>query len=183
MVLGIALLVLGFLLILVGIIGSVAPILPGPPIAWIGLLVGFFSKFVQIPIWILVFCAILMIGVTVADNIFPSIMTKKSGGTKAGSIGATVGLIAGFFLGIAGILLGPFVGAFVFEFFADRKNVKRAFKSALGAFLGFLLGTGIKLLCGVVFLWILIHSTDFASIKNQNKMPESQTIQSEVLEK
>ncbi len=154
---GIVLLVVAFVLILAGIIGSVAPGLPGPPIGWAGLLVGSFSSFAHVHILILILTALVMIFVTVADNIFPSIMTKKRGGTKAGALGATVGLIVGFFIGsIPGILLGPFLGALVFELIADSSDFKRALSSAKGAFLGFLLGTGMKLMTVLIFLWILI---------------------------
>ncbi len=175
--LGIALIILAFILIIAGIIGSVMPALPGPPIAWGGLLVSYFSPLSHIHPLVLVLSALVMIFVTVADNIFPSVMTKKRGGTKAGSIGATVGLIVGFFLGsIPGVLLGPFLGALIFELFASPSDFRRAFTSAKGAFLGFLLGTGMKLMTVLIFLWILIIAlvpfrgkTEQSKIENAEK--------------
>lgn len=152
------LLTIGFVLLLVGLIGAFLPVLPGPPIAWGGLLVAFFSSSVTLHISTLVITAILMIVVTIADYVFPPMMTKKSGGTKAGSWGATIGLIVGFFLPlpIIGLILCPFFGAFIFELVQNPKDSKKAFDSAWGAFLGFLLGTGIKAIIVSCFIWILI---------------------------
>lgn len=156
---GVGLLVLAFVLIGLGIVGSVVPALPGPPIAWAGLLVGSFSAFSNVHPAILVLTAAATLFVTVADYIFPSMMTKKGGGTKAGSWGANVGLVVGCVLGsIPGVLLGPFLGALAFELIADSSDFQRALRSAKGAFVGFLLGTGMKLMLVLTLAWVLILS-------------------------
>ena len=100
--------ILAGVLLLVGLIGTVLPVLPGPPIAWAGLLAAHFSNYSQIEIWILIATGIAAIFVTVMDNIFPSIMTKKAGGSKAATWGCTIGLVAAFFLGPIFILIAPF---------------------------------------------------------------------------
>ena len=91
--------ILAGVLLLVGLIGTVLPVLPGPPIAWAGLLAAHFSSYSQIEIWILIATGIAAVFVTVIDNIFPSVMTKKAGGSKAATLGCTIGLIVSFFLG------------------------------------------------------------------------------------
>ena len=96
--------------------------------------------------------------VSVLDNLIPIYLTRKTGGSKAGSWGATIGLIVGIFVGPWGIVLGPFVGALVGELIHDNRDMQRAFKSAGGAFLGFLLGTGLKLLVCGFLIWIYIES-------------------------
>ena len=102
--------ILAGILLLVGLVGTVLPVLPGPPIAWAGLLAAHFSNYSQIEIWILIATGIAAALVTVMDNIFPSVMTKKAGGSKAATWGCTIGLVVAFFLGPLFILIAPFVG-------------------------------------------------------------------------
>ena len=150
--------ILAGVLLLVGLVGTVLPVLPGPPIAWAGLLAAHFSSYSQIEIWILIATGIAAVFVTVIDNIFPSLMTKKAGGSKAATWGCTIGLMAAFFLGPIFILIGPFVGAFVGEMIHASSDSKRALKAAFGAFKGFLLGTGLKIITVMCFIWLFLWS-------------------------
>ena len=150
--------ILACLLLFIGLIGTVLPVLPGPPIAWVGLLSAHFSVYSKIDIWILVITAIAAIFVSVIDNIFPSLMTKKAGGSKAATWGCTIGLIVSFFLGPVFILIAPFVGALIGELLYDSTDKKKALKAAFGAFKGFLLGTGMKIITVMIFIWIFVWS-------------------------
>lgn len=150
--------ILAGILLLAGLIGTVLPVLPGPPIAWAGLLAAHFSSYSQIEIWILIATGIAAVFVTVIDNIFPSVMTKKAGGSKAATLGCTIGLIVSFFLGPIFILIAPFAGAFIGEMIHDSSDAKRAVKAAFGAFKGFLLGTGLKIICVMCFIWLFLWS-------------------------
>lgn len=143
---------------LTGLIGCIVPIIPGVPLAWIGLLLAYFSAKAELSMTVVIICLGAAIIVSVLDNFAPIILTKKSGGSKAGTWGATLGLIAGIFLGPAGIILGPFAGAFIGELIHDRSNTQRAFKAALAAFAGFLLGTGMKLISVGFFIWIFVRA-------------------------
>ncbi|WP_407426346.1 DUF456 domain-containing protein [Treponema sp.] len=149
----------GFLLFL-GFIGTFLPVLPGPPLAWAGLLAAHFSTYSQISVMTLVITGIFALLVTIADNIFPSIMTKQAGGSKAGVWGSTIGLLFGVLFAptVILIILGPFIGAFIGEMIHDSSDTNKAFKAALGAFKGFMLGTGIKMICVAVFIWIFVIS-------------------------
>ncbi len=150
--------ILGAICLLIGTVGCVLPVLPGVILAWCGLLSAHFSHYCDIPTMLLVITGVATVGISVLDNLIPIYLTKKTGGSKAGAWGATIGLIAGIFVGPWGIVLGPFAGALAGELIHDHKNMGRALKSAGGAFLGFLLGTGLKLvLCGF-FIWIFIES-------------------------
>ena len=150
--------ILAGVLLLAGLVGTVLPVLPGPPIAWAGLLAAHFSSYSQIEIWILIATGIAAVFVTVIDNIFPSVMTKKAGGSKAATLGCTIGLIVSFFLGPIFILFVPFAGAFIGEMIHDSSDAKRALKAAFGAFKGFLLGTGLKIICVMCFIWLFLWS-------------------------
>ena len=85
-------------------------------------------------------------------------MTNKIGGSKAATIGSTIGLIIGLFLGPFGIIAGPFLGALVGEMLHSRGDFATSIKSAWGSFLGFLLGTGMKMIAVGFFIWIFIRS-------------------------
>ena len=120
------LVVLAFLFLLVGLIGSVVPALPGPPLSFIGLLLLQWSGYGNFsPAFLWVWGAIT-VAVTIIDNILPAWMTKKFGGSRAAVIGSVLGLIAGmFFFAPIGLLVGPFLGAFAGELINIRIQAKR----------------------------------------------------------
>lgn len=147
--------ILGFIFIIVGLLGSFLPVLPGPPIAFIGLLLLHFwggSSFSNALLWSYGLLSVLLI---VLDYYLPLWTTKKFGGSKAGQWGATIGVLIGIFAGPWGIVLGPLIGAYIGELVSGRKN-KDAWQSAKGAFLGFVLGTGLKIMLVGAMLWSAI---------------------------
>jgi len=155
----IALFIIGFLFILVGIIGSFLPILPGPPLSWVGLLLLFLTKPVVDDWWYLGILGGVALLVFALDYIIPAMGTKKFGGTKAGMIGTTLGLIVGILAPIPfGIIIGPFVGAFLGELSNNADN-KKALKAAFGSFLGFLTGAFMKFVVAMIFLGIFFKTT------------------------
>jgi Uncharacterized protein conserved in bacteria len=142
--------IMGGLCILAGFVGCIAPVLPGPPLAFIGLFLFYWSDYSHFEWPVLLVLGIIMVIVTVLDYFLPIVMTKKMGGTKYGVWGATLGMLIGLFFGLPGIILGPFLGALAGELIAGVEN-KKAVKAALGSFIGFISGTGIKLVvCGVI---------------------------------
>ena len=144
--------ILGFILVFAGLLGSFLPVLPGPPISFIGLLVIQFLGGYSFSNELLIFYAISAVAIFLLDYLLPVWTTKKFGGTKAGQWGATIGVLLGLFAGPWGIILGPFIGAYLGELLAGRKN-QDAWRSAQGAFLGFLLGTGLKIMLVGAMLW------------------------------
>ncbi len=158
MVLSIILCILAGILLLLGFLGTFVPVLPGAPLAWGGLLLAYFSAYNEISILCLIITAVVAVAVSVLDNILPVYMTNRTGGSKAATIGSTIGLIAGFFLGPAGIIAGPFLGALAGELIHSDGNFAASLKSAWGAFLGFLLGTGLKMIAVGFFIWIFVKS-------------------------
>ncbi|MCR4565260.1 MAG: DUF456 domain-containing protein [Bacteroidales bacterium] len=139
---------------LLGIIGSVVPALPGPPLSWLGLLLLYLGDGCPTKL-LLIWLGITLI-VTVLDYLMPMWTTKLAGGHKEASWGAVIGLFVGIFLTPIGMLAGSLLGAFIGEFLFARNDVEKSVKAALGAFLSFVLGTGIKLIaCGMMFYYIL----------------------------
>ncbi len=138
------LLIPGFILILIGLIGCIIPIIPGPPISYAGLLMMHLTKAVHYEQKFLLLWAGLVIGVTILDYFTPIWGTKKFGGTKRGTWGATLGLLIGLvFFPPIGIIIGPFAGAVIGEL-THSEDMKKALRSGMGSLLGFLLGTGLK---------------------------------------
>lgn len=155
----ITLLVIGFILCLVGVIGSFLPILPGPPISWVGLLLLHLTAAVTDNWLLLGITGGIAIIVFALDYIIPAIGTKKFGGTRSGMIGTTLGLIVGILAPIPfGIIIGPFVGAFLGEL-SNKADNKTALRAAFGSFLGFLTGAFMKFVVTMIFLGIFIKTT------------------------
>lgn len=152
----IALLVIGFLLMLLGILGSFLPVLPGPPISWVGLLLLHLTKAVPEDWWFLGVTAVVALTIAALDYIIPVIGTKKFGGTRAGMIGTTIGLVIGLLAPIpGGIIIGPFVGAFIGEL-SNKADNKTALKAAFGSFLGFLTGAFMKFVVAIIFIGLFL---------------------------
>ena len=151
------LLFLGFLFILLGIIGSFLPILPGPITGWIGLLILHLTSIITMNWTFLGITLAIAIVIWGIDYVIPALGTKKFGGTKYGVWGSVIGLILGLiFLGPFGVIIGPFVGAFIGEIIYDSKDGKRALKAAFGSFVGFMLSTGLKFIISLIFAWLYI---------------------------
>lgn len=140
------LIIVGAILLVVGIAGCVLPVLPGVPLAYVGLLALHLTDRVQFSWQFLVIWLIVTIAVQVLDTFIPVWGTKQMGGSKAGTWGATIGLVIGMFAGIWGIILGPFLGAVVGELIAG-KQTGTALKAGFGSFVGLLTGTVLKLVC------------------------------------
>ncbi|WP_163408967.1 DUF456 domain-containing protein [Flavobacterium ajazii] len=155
---------LGFVCMIVGILGSFLPILPGLSSCWVGLLLLYLTKAVENNYWILGITFIIMITITILDYIIPAKGTKRFGGSSYGIWGTNIGLIIGILAPIPfGIIIGPFAGAFIGEIIYDSKNHKRALKAATGSLLGFLASSFINFLFCIVFLGL------FLSIVWQNR--------------
>jgi len=146
----------------VGIIGSVAPGLPGPPLSWVGMLIiyiwgnGTNSAGEPVSTTLLLVWLGIVIVVSILDYIVPAYFTKLTGGTKYGGWGAIIGLFIGLIYPPIGMILGSLLGAFAGEFIFAGQDPAVSVKSAIGAFLGFMFGTGLKLICSAVMLFYIV---------------------------
>ena len=146
---------IGFLLVL-GIIGCFIPIIPGPPISYLGLLVFHFFSSYSIKEDILLLLSFVVIAVTFFDLWVQIYGVKKFGGTKKSVNGSIIGLFFGIFLFPPfGIIFGPFLGAFIGARMEESSDVIIAFKIALGSLAGFFVGTILKLSVSVYIIFIV----------------------------
>lgn len=140
--------ILATLCLLLGFAGCFLPVLPGPPVAYAGLLLQATERY-QFTVGQLVVWGVLVAVVQVLDYVTPILGTKYSGGSKWGNWECVIGTVVGIFLFAPwGILLGPFLGALVGELLGG-KAVGEAMKAGLGAFAGFVVSVVLKVgLCG-----------------------------------
>lgn len=150
------LIVAAIFLVLLGLVGSVVPGIAGPPFSFFGLLALSFVDGIDYSWTFLLVMGIIAAFVFALDYWVPIWGTKKLGGSKAGVRGSMIGLAIGILLTFMfpiglfiAMLLGPFIGAYIGEKTAGTDDNK-ALKAAFGSFVGFLLGTGIKVIFAVV---------------------------------
>ncbi|HZW63418.1 MAG TPA: DUF456 domain-containing protein [Flavobacteriaceae bacterium] len=151
---------LGLLFMLVGILGSFLPVLPGPPISWLGLLLLYLTKAIPDDWTFLIITLAVALLVVILDYIIPVMGTKRYGGSKLGVIGTTVGLLVAIVfpvLGFLGIIIWPFVGAVVGELI-NKTESDKAFKAAVGSFIGFLTGTFLKFMVALIYFGFFIRT-------------------------
>lgn len=152
------LIIIGIVLLIAGLVGSFLPVLPGPPLSWLGLLSLYFIEGVPENVFLLVVTFGIAVGITVLDYFLPAMGTKKYGGSKYGAWGATIGLVLGLlFFPPFGFLIGPFVGAFLGEIIFNKSNTKNAVRSAWGSFMGFLVSSFMKFLISLSFAVIYVY--------------------------
>ena len=147
------LIALGVVFMISGILGCVLPVIPGPPLSYIGLLFLHLTERYQFSTRFLVIWVVITAVVYALDYIIPAWGTKKFGGSKRGVWGSIIGLVIGlFFFPPFGIILGPFLGAVIGELTAG-KDSGAALKSGFGSFIGFLAGTLLKLITSGMMTW------------------------------
>jgi uncharacterized protein YqgC (DUF456 family) len=153
----VVLLTVGVLLMIAGIAGCILPFLPGPPLSFLALLIQqlqttapYTSKFLWI--W-----AGITVTVTLLDYVIPVYGTRKYGGSRYGIWGCIIGLIFGLWFGPFGIIAGPFIGAFIGELIANN-NTDHALRAAMGSFIGFIVGTLLKMIACFVMVYYFIQA-------------------------
>ena len=141
----IALWILAFALIAVGLVGTVMPALPGPPMVLLGiLLAAWIDRFAKISGLVCAIISVLALAAIAIDWIAGAMGARRVGASKWAVIGASVGAILGVLSGFWGLLFMPLVGAAIGEFIA-RQDLLRAGQVGLATWIGMLLGTVAKL--------------------------------------
>jgi uncharacterized protein YqgC (DUF456 family) len=138
--------VIGSILVLLGIAGCVLPILPGPLLSFLGLLLLALLNHFSTPLTpaLMIVMALLTLAVTACDYVIPLWGAKRYGATKWGIWGSVAGMAIGIFFSPFGMLLGAFIGAVAMEWLVQKETAK-ALKAGWGVFIGSLAGTALKL--------------------------------------
>lgn len=151
-----AILVVGLLLNGFGIVGSIVPALPGPIISWCSLLLFYLLPEGGIGTTTLLVSGILMLLISIMDQVIPVLGARKFGSSKQGIWGGMIGIVVGMFFAPWGIVLGPLIGTIIGDLMAGG-TLTKALNSGLGALLGFVVGTSIKLIycIGVLIIFTI----------------------------
>lgn len=150
------------ILFLVGLAGTIIPVLPGAGLIFAGAFIyAFFTNFEKVEISTIVILAIVAALSQLFDYLSGAYGAKKMGSTKAGVWGSVIGGILGMIGGnVIGLVIGIFLGAVVAEMFFANKTAVHSLKIGLGSILGFLGGTVAKLIIGIamviIFFWALL---------------------------
>jgi uncharacterized protein YqgC (DUF456 family) len=151
--------VIAALLVVIGLAGTLLPILPGVPLIFGGLaLAAWADGFQRVGTVTLVILGILTALAVLADFAASALGAKRMGASPRAVLGATIGAIVGMFFGIPGLVMGPFVGAVIGELSANRALL-HAGKAGLGTWLGLLLGSIAKLT--LAFLMLGVFATAY----------------------
>jgi len=148
--------VVGAALVIIGLIGIVLPALPGHALILAGLIVAAWAEgFTRVGIWTLVVIGIIGAASYLVDFAAAAVGAKRLGASSRAMIGAGLGTIAGLFFGLPGVIFGPFVGAVLGELTVDT-DIRRAGKAGVAAWIGFAIGTAIKVAMGFVMIGIFL---------------------------
>ena len=156
------LIIAAVILALIGLVGAVVPGITGTPFSFLALLALSFISGIDYPTRFLVIMGVIGAVVFALDYVVPVWGTKRFGGSKAGVKGSTIGLFVGLFItlffpiGFIAVLLGPFIGAYLGEKSAGTDD-HLAWRSAFGSFVGFLFGTGIKIIYAFVCIFFVVR--------------------------
>ena len=159
------LLVSGGILMIIGMLGSFLPVLPGVPLSWIGLLLLHLTSVVPVNYLFLGITLTVTILMVVLQYAIPALGSKYFGGSRPGMIGATIGLVAGIFIPIPfGIVIGAFAGAFIGEI-VNKSDSRTAIKAAFGSFIGLLASSFMEfLVAGIFFILFCIKVWNYRTV-------------------
>ena len=153
----IALVILGLIIALIGFVGCILPVIPGPPVSYTALIIlSLAKKWEPFSITFLIIMGALMIAVSLVDYVFPAIGAKRYGASKAGVWFSIIGMLVGiFFIPPWGMFIGAFGGAIVGELLVG-KGGKKALKAGWGVFLGNMVSIGFKLAYSGVVIFFYV---------------------------
>lgn len=150
---------IAIVLVVIGLIGTVLPALPGAMLIVAGLVVAAWADgFMRVSVWTLAVIGVIGAASYLVDFAAAALGAKKFGASPRAMLGAGLGTLLGLFLGLPGIIIGPFIGAVIGELTVHR-DVAKVGKAGLAAWIGFLVGMAVKV--GIAFLMVAIFLSAF----------------------
>ena len=153
--------VVAVLLVVVGVLGTVLPALPGVPLIFGGVLLAAWAEdFQRIGGWTLGILALLTVIGVVVDYAAAAMTAQRAGASRQGIIGAAIGTVAGIFTGLWGLVFMPLVGAAIGEFIA-HKDALRAGRVGAATWFGLLIAAAVKIAVALTMIVVFIAAIVF----------------------
>ncbi|HKH74815.1 MAG TPA: DUF456 domain-containing protein [Vicinamibacterales bacterium] len=148
--------IIGITLVIVGLVGTVLPALPGAMLIVAGLVVAAWADgFTKVGVWTLLLIGVIGAASYLVDFAAAALGARKFGATPRAMVGAGLGTLLGLFLGLPGIIIGPFLGAVIGELTVHRDMAKVG-KAGLAAWIGFVVGMAVKVAIAFVMIGIFL---------------------------
>ncbi len=147
--------IISFVFLVLGLIGAIIPILPGPLLTYLAFLIIYLFTDTEFNSIELITYTVLAFTISFSDYFLQFFGVKKFGGGKNAVYGTIIGIIFGLFFAPIGLIVGPFTGAFIGAL-VDNKTDTEAVKIAFGSLIGFLFGTILKLIFSIYMIWAII---------------------------
>lgn len=142
--------------ILLGLAGTVLPLLPGTVLVWGGIVVGaWIDDFSRVSNTTLVVVSVLAVLAWALDYVAGLMGARKAGASKQALLGAAIGTVAGIFMGLVGVLFMPLVGAAIGEYVA-RRDQNRAVKVGVATWFGIMVGLIAKVVLAFMMVGIFV---------------------------
>lgn len=160
MVLEILVVIVALLFGVAGLVGCIVPIVPGPPLSYVGmLLLAWVSGWLLYSPVLLIVTGLAAVIAVVLDSLLPPVAGKRGGAGRGGVWGSVLGMLIGtIFFPPFGMVIGAFLGAYLGELLFNRENTE-PFKAAVAVLQGTLLATLVKVgVSGVILFYIILGS-------------------------
>lgn len=147
---------ISILLLIIGLLGTVLPVLPGLILSFAGILLYKFFGNPEFSIFYIIIFGILTAISLVLSYTIPMKTTQKYGGSRYGKVGGLIGTLVGLFFPPIGFIIGMLIGVYVAELIHDKTDKKKALNATKGALIGFIYGTGFNLLVGLAMFLVVV---------------------------
>ena len=143
-------------LIVLGLLGTVLPVLPGTVLVLAGVVLGaWIDDFARIGAGTVVLIGVLAVLAWLLEWVAGLLGAQRAGASRQALLGAAIGTVLGLALGLVGVLFMPLLGAAVGEFLA-RRDQQRALKVGVATWLGLLAGMLAKVVLAFTMVGVFI---------------------------
>lgn len=148
-------------LILLGLAGTVLPVLPGTVLVWGGIVLGaWIDDFTRVGMTTVVAVSVLAVLAWGLDYVAGLMGAKKAGASKLALLGAAAGTMIGLFMGLVGVLFMPLVGAALGEYLA-RRDQRQALSVGVSTWIGIMVGLIAKVALAFMMIGIFVGALLF----------------------